>query len=172
MNEKGFTLLELLIVLAIVAIFATLAAPAFDNLIVKNRVESQANLFVSSLALARSEALKSSTQTSLCTSSNGVSCNNGSWSDGWIVFIDENGNASVDGNDRVLKVFDTASDGYTFNASAAIASSITYLTSGELNSEGGNITICGPKGRTELGHQVMLNSVGRPRVNDSIGACS
>lgn len=80
----GYTLLELMVVLAIVAILAALAAPSFNNAILNSKVGSYANELVATSLLARGEAIKRNVTITMCASSNGTSCT-GSWQQGYIV---------------------------------------------------------------------------------------
>jgi type IV fimbrial biogenesis protein FimT len=104
-RQVGFTLVELLITFALVAILASLAIPSFQALLVKRSLQAAADSLVSDMRFARSEALKRSTRTTICRSLNTTSCaGTGSWSDGWIVFVDMNSNSVVDPGDDIVKV--------------------------------------------------------------------
>jgi len=103
-THSGFTLVELMIVLALVAILATIGVPSFTSFIVNNRLTAQANELVSALNLARSEAIKRNSRVTVCRSNNGAGCG-GTWNDGWIVFVDGGAAGSVDGADELLRAW-------------------------------------------------------------------
>lgn len=84
-RDKGFTLIELMVVVAIVAIIAAIATPSWNDLIVSNRIRAAVNDWVSSTQFARSEALRQNVPIILCPSSNGTSCTASDYEGGWIV---------------------------------------------------------------------------------------
>ncbi len=107
-TEAGFTLVELMITVAVVAILAAIAFPSFQATIRSNRIATRTNEFMASVALARAEAVKNNIGAGMCASANGATCdtvNTGlEWNDGWIVFDDVNGNKQFDAGDRVVRV--------------------------------------------------------------------
>ena len=104
-RQKGFTLTELIVVTAIVAILLGIAIPSYKYLTTSYRMSAEINNLVGDLQFARGEALKEGTSITVCVSSNGQSCTGGNnWNPGWIVFSDLNNNTAVDAGERVLKV--------------------------------------------------------------------
>ncbi len=88
-----------------------MALPNFQDTIESNVTNSQAKLFMTTLNLARSEAIKRGTNVGICPSDDGLDCDAGSWSTGWVVFVDANGDAdgaagSIDVGDTIIRVFD------------------------------------------------------------------
>lgn len=104
-RQSGFTLIELLVVVAIAAVLISLATPSFRSLMVKRSVQSAADALVGDLRFARSEAVKRTNTVIVCSSSNGASClATASWKDGWVVFVDSNGNGAIDAGEDILRV--------------------------------------------------------------------
>lgn len=91
----GFTLLELMVVVAIAAILLALALPSFQQTIRSNRLATTTNEVISSLSLARSEAIRNKRGASICASADGASCG-ADWSSGWMVWSDTNSDGAVD----------------------------------------------------------------------------
>lgn len=92
----GFTLLELMIAIAIAAILTGLAAPSMITVFRNNRVQTEQSSFVADLMLARTEAVRRGQPVSVCASTDGASCSSSSsWQTGWITFVDSNASCSA-----------------------------------------------------------------------------
>ncbi len=110
-QTKGFTLLEIMMVITVIGILSMVAIPSIDEYIKNQRIKAQMYDFLNALNIARSEAVKRKTTTTLCNSTNLTSCAGLStnWTNGYIVFED------VDGDG----LFDAGSD-TTINTNAAL----------------------------------------------------
>jgi len=109
MHAEGVTLIELLVTLAVMAIVLTLGIPAFTDFFASSRMAAASNDVVSSMHLARSEAIKRRQPVTLCASTNATSPNPGcsaaaNTGVGWLVFVDADADATVDGGEQVLAV--------------------------------------------------------------------
>lgn len=103
--RRGFTMIELMVVIAVAAVMTALAAPSMVKVIASNRVQGEASSFVSDLMYARSEAIKRGRGMSLCASSNGKSClTTNSWNSGWIVYSDDSQCTTVPTTDITTRV--------------------------------------------------------------------
>jgi type IV fimbrial biogenesis protein FimT len=85
----GFSLIELLVAMAIAAILISLALPSFNDAIGRNRIVAQVNEFIAATNLARTEAIRRNAAAGVCASSDGSTCG-GAWANGWIVWVDGN----------------------------------------------------------------------------------
>lgn len=85
-SQAGFTLIELMVTLAVAAILITLAVPSFMDATLGAKLSAHANSLVASAQLARSEAIKRNAPVTMCVSTNGTTCaGSGGWENGWIV---------------------------------------------------------------------------------------
>lgn len=105
-NAYGFTLVELMITLALAAIVLTLGVPSFNQTIRTNRVATQVNELVTALNLARSEAIHRGTAVTVCASADQATCSGSNdWRTGWIVTTDNNTTGAPSVN-TVLRVWE------------------------------------------------------------------
>ncbi len=96
-TNSGFTIIELLIAMAVVAILTLIAVPSFNDLIDSTARRTQLASIGGDLRNAREVGLGRSRDAVICSSINGTACNgNTDWSSGWIVFLDRNGNQVPD----------------------------------------------------------------------------
>jgi prepilin-type N-terminal cleavage/methylation domain-containing protein len=107
MSARGFTLVEVLVVMTISAILLAAAVPAMQSLIHSNRVSSGANELLSSMQLARGEAVRRNGFVTICRSTNAETANPtcsdaalapyaaNDWAAGWIVFAKSPANINL-----------------------------------------------------------------------------
>ena len=96
--SKGFTLLELIVTIAMISIVAAVGIPSYRGIMITNELADTVNNMRMSMKLARSEAITRGVSTIMCSSTDASSCSlvDGDWNKGWIVGIDLNGNGQVD----------------------------------------------------------------------------
>lgn len=120
--ERGFTLFEAVITMAIVAILMALAIPSYRYVTNANRIAAEINGLLGDMQYARAEAIKEGQTVTVCVSSTGTSCAGAAvstWQNGWIVFSDVNGNGAVSAGDQILRVQSAFSGSDTFTANPA-----------------------------------------------------
>lgn len=125
-RTQGFTLIELMVTLAVLAIVLGIAVPSFQTQIINNRSLTMGDEFAQALNFARSEAVKNKKRVSICASSNGTSCT-GSWSEGFIVFQDNAASDTVDAVSLgpIYKVWPKLSAAGTFTVNRVTTSTAT-----------------------------------------------
>ena len=123
-TQAGFTLYELLITVLVIGVILTFAVPNMQDFTRNSRMTSTANDLHAAFHMARSESSRAKSNITICPSADGASCG-GTWEDGYIVFVDEDGDLTVDGGtDSVLRSHDAIADG----VSLAIADDATYFS--------------------------------------------
>lgn len=185
LSRKGFTLVEVLITLVVAAILLGLATPTITTLTRNKMITTQANELVSSLALARSEALKRVSRVTVCKSADGSSCTNtGSWDQGWIVFNDSDNDAQVGSStgvgtsQQIIKVYSALDGGNTLTGSTNVANYVSYVSSGHSKLidgtfQAGSLVLCDDRGAGEHAREITVNITGRVRVeSDAPASCA
>src|SRR6185312_13831464 len=84
-SQQGFTIVELMVALAILSILLYIAVPSFRDTGLPSQLRAVANGMVAATQIARSEAIKRNATVRLCVSSDGATCATGNWQQGWIV---------------------------------------------------------------------------------------
>ena len=179
LRTQGFTLVELIVTVAVVAILATLAAPSFQEFLVRNRTAAIANDFVGSVMRARNEAVSRNTCVVMCRTTFANSppqCAAGGtdWQPGWVVFVD-NGctapNAAANADDVISSSGPHPAD-FSLVATGTNTDRIMFSAGGAAragDAQGFDLRYQAstrPSNRT-----ICLSALGRTRVTSFGGAC-
>jgi len=159
---KGYSALELLVTVAVLAIVTSVAVPGLTTLVVRNRLATQSNALVSAFNLARSEAVTRGRPVALCPAQSPyTSCAGAAdWSDGWMLFTDAGTTGSFDaGSDELLRVFDALDGGSRLSAGTAF---VRYLPSGFLDGAAGPFTLRAASCTGDSARTISLTPQGRP----------
>jgi type IV fimbrial biogenesis protein FimT len=128
MRNKGFTLIEFAVVMAIVGILVSLATPSIINLMANADLRSNASSIVGDFGTSRAEALRTRRSVTICARASAGVCGT-DWTQGWIVFQDTNNNQAIDAGERIVRQQDgvegavtlTGPTTFTFRSSGTVA---------------------------------------------------
>jgi len=188
LRHGGFTLIELMVTLAMAAIVLTVGVPSFRDMVRKNEMAGYTNRLVGALKLARSEAIKRGEPVSVCKSNTGNSCTGAgtNWEDGWIVFVntDNDSPAALDAGETILRVMPALKNAYTLRGTNNFASYLTYHPSGRANNMG-HFVLCENNqlansravfinltGKVYLGQDSNGNKIPEDDSNNDITTCT
>ncbi len=103
-RNHAFTLIELIITIAIIGILVALAAPSFFNLIKDSQRASAVNDLLADMTFAKSEAAQRGRTIGVCSNVSGDTCGTtAQWGSGWLVFEDTDANGARNGAEPVLR---------------------------------------------------------------------
>lgn len=161
----GFTLIELVVTLAVVFIGLHHGMTWLQPVLVENRIVTRANTLLGMLQMARSEAIRHNRDVVICHSRDGLTCDRlADWTDSWIVFLDANRNRQRDPTESIL-AFRQAPDNGTRATYRAFGSRhyLTYRPDGRTRTNG-TFTLCDPR-FAEASRAVIVTKSGRPRIS-------
>ncbi|MFK8079798.1 MAG: GspH/FimT family pseudopilin [Granulosicoccus sp.] len=134
LQQSGFNLLELMLTLAIIAIVAVFAIPSMRGILSGSELSTTSNQLVFGLQSARSEAIKRITPVSLCPSADpeaALPACGGTYTQGWIVFIDENGDGVLDApGDELIRSSEALSRAFSITPDMLFSDGVTFSISG------------------------------------------
>ena len=164
-GARGFTIIELMIVMVVLAALIAIAAPSLRTMIVGNAVRSVTGDLQSDIAMSRSEASKRSQRVVLCASTDQNTCTGSTnWALGWISFIDADNNGqrdTVGTNEPVLRVREAAPTSVQINTTPLGVSNIRFRSIGVIDAAK-SITLCpATTGSGASGRTITINALGR-----------
>ena len=159
--QRGFTLIEAMIAIAVLLVLMAIAVPSFRDASHRSQLRAAANDLVTSAHLARSEAIKRNAPVTMCMSSDGEHCAaSGSWHQGWIIR-----------SDTTLRRQSPLPSGVRITAGGI--SNVTFQPTG-VDATSVVFRVCrapAAAGREE--RVITINATGRPSVRKTTGAtCS
>ncbi len=159
----GFTLVELMVTLAIAAILLTIGVPSMRDLILNNRLVAATNTFTSSLNIVRNEAIKRGRNAGLCVSNDQATCTGETdWRLGWVAWVDQNGNGQPDAGE-VLRIVEPLPNNITVTPSVAVSSFVIDAT-GSVNNPNVRLSLCDDR-TGETGRQIRIMATGGVSLN-------
>lgn len=169
-RSKGFTLIELMLTVAIVAILLVWGVPNLRDLMIRSRLSGQIQEFYGAISFARSEAIKRGNYVSICKSADGSSCGGSTvnWSNGWIIFANnDNDSPAVRDNvggtneEPLLRVFPSLPTNYFLNANTNFTNYVTFDRFGMANNIG-TFVFCANSDKSKARAIVVTRT--RPRI--------
>lgn len=163
-GERGFTLIEILMVVAVLGVLITAGMPGFNAWITKARVSGAANEFLGDLSYARNEAATRQVEVAICVSTDLASCATGqTWDKGRIIFIDSNADGAVTSGETILRVSQPMNGTSVATTGFGSSDIVRFRPFGGLRPPtAGSFKLC-PSSGTE-GRTLAVATTGRPVI--------
>lgn len=166
-RQQAFTLVELMVTLAVAIILAAVGLPLFDSMQANSRAVAVANGLSTALNMARSEAVGQGVAAAACaknspTPSDTVCGVAADWVNGWLVFQDTDRDGVVDGSEQVLKIWSSPAGGANIDASAGV---IRFSSRGELDVAAATFELTQDNAKGSQTRCISISAVGQIRVD-------
>jgi len=179
----GFSLIELLVVIAIAAILAGLAVPSFQSMIASSNLTSTTNDLITTLARAKSDAIRRGQRVTVCMSADGAACaTTGDWTQGWIMFNDDDHSdaaATVESTNDITAVNTALTNNIVIRAKSS-QPYFSYSADGQAKlmnsgSGAGTLRVCSPSSaltNDTRARDIKINWVGRVTLDKPTGVAA
>lgn len=161
--RSGFSLIELMVTIAIVSILLTLGVPSFSAVLRNITLTTQANNFVAAINLARSEAIRRNTAVTLSATASNITQHH--WESSWQIWVDSNGNGTLD-NGELLRLFPDMGSGTLVSNTSLLRFSGNGFLDGRQQ-----VTLVfslqPPDCAAEPARDIMITPAGRPSVQET-----
>lgn len=172
---RGFTLVELLMSLAIAATLVFAGVPAYQHWLGQYQLNNQAQFMAGAFNEARSEAIRRNLRVTLCKTRDGSTCDEDArWEQGWIMFVDQNENGDLDDNEPVLRSEGPAQARVSVHGNQPVANYVSFTSLGHARMLSGALQM----GTLQLclsGYdavKVVLANGGRARIERTQEPCA
>ena len=165
LKQVGYSLFDLIIASTVASVLGV-GAMGMSSLLQDARMTAGVNQLMAELSLARGEAIKRRSAITLCASATSTACQGSrKWHDGWIMFLDPNGNGGLEPGESILRVQESpAIKSLRLGAwGPGTGQWITYEADGTTK-QNGTFTFCDSRGAAKA-KAVILLGTGRPRVS-------
>jgi type IV fimbrial biogenesis protein FimT len=164
-RQSGFTLIELMVAIAVVAILLAIALPSFQASMRSNRVATSSNEMLASLSLARTEAIRGLGAAGVCATTDGTTCaSTTDWASGWIIWRDDRGADGVVARTVVRYIQPKQR-----MAISGPTDGIQFTTQGRSQTGATNVGVAASDA-TSVARCIRLNTSGQSRITQ--GACA
>ena len=176
-RKSGFSLVELMVTVAILAILAALAAPSVGIFISRSAMRGASTDFTLSMQRARAEAINRNQCVAICMSSNGSSCDAGgsNWGVGWIAYNSPSCAVTTPAATAIFLVREGFSTRYELNSADSSAKrSIVFNARGNTSSSSNgkfNLVDTGVSSNDAINRTFCLDKAGRMRTLEYASTC-
>lgn len=170
-RTRGFTAIELMITLSLLAVVAALAIPAWQQLVLQSRLMTTTHAIFSTLSQARQASVTLRVPVTVCTGDATQGCKTGTqaqWGAGFIAFTDRDQDGTLDTTERVLFVH-TPPTGLMIAGNTPMNKPVIFLPLGFAEQPGGafsagRVRVCAPKDFAGHAQDIVLLKSGMARV--------
>jgi type IV fimbrial biogenesis protein FimT len=171
-GAAGFTIIEVMIVVSIMGVLLAIALPAFDDLIKNSRRTTVVNEIVSFLMTARAESAKRGQPVSVCgaTSAATPTCQASTdadeWHSGFLVFLDPDGDGTLDAGETVLKRYVVEYSDFRIKTQTGGAGHVVLRPFNQIGTQAA-ILVCDKRGDSKS-RRICVGSNGRAQVSETV----